>query len=71
MIHALLSLGKGVRVVAGASGDRQYVKAYIKFEAINDIDDLPIEQLMLLHSQDFIDLERLPKREGRHGGFDP
>jgi hypothetical protein len=40
---------------------RQYVKAYIKFEAINNIDDLPIEQLMLLHSKDFIDPDRLPK----------
>jgi hypothetical protein len=40
---------------------RDYVKAYIKFEAINKIDDLPIEQLMLLYSKDFIDPDFLPK----------
>ncbi|KAJ1465590.1 hypothetical protein T484DRAFT_3636482 [Baffinella frigidus] len=40
---------------------RQYVKSYIKFDAINNIDDVPIEQLMLSNSKDFIDPERIPK----------
>ena len=46
-----------------AKENRQYVKADFKFEAITNIDDLPIEQLMLLHSTDFIDPERLTKPE--------
>ena len=40
---------------------QNYIKAYIKFEKITNIDDLPVEQLMLLHSYDFQHPDMIPK----------
>ena len=44
-----------------AKNYRKYVKAYILFKNIENIDDLPVEDLMLLFNNDFVNPDEIPK----------
>jgi hypothetical protein len=44
-----------------AKKNKQYVKAYIRFQNVSNIDDLAVDDLMLLYNHDFTPPDEIPK----------